>query len=48
MFANVRKAAISSTSDMSAFREQWTSEQTQGILDRGKEGGERDAEVGKK
>lgn len=37
MFAGVRKAAVQSTSDLNRFREEWTSEQTQGLLARGRE-----------
>lgn len=46
-FAAVRKAAIQSTDDLKAFREVWSSEQTQDVFVKGKESFEKDADLSK-
>ncbi|KAK5169381.1 uncharacterized protein LTR77_005356 [Saxophila tyrrhenica] len=38
MFGRVRKAAVQSAGDLKAFREEWGSERTRGLLARGREG----------
>lgn len=47
MFANVRQAAVQSTDDLKAFREQWTSQQTQQVLARIRESAEKDGDLTK-
>ena len=47
LFADVRKSAIQSTDDLKAFREQWTSEQTQQLFARCKQSAEKDGDLSK-
>ena len=47
MFAEVRKSAAQSTADVKAFREQWTSEQTQQLFARSRQSAEKDADLTK-
>lgn len=46
-FAQVGKAAGQSTDDLKAFREKWTSEQTQAMFARGRDSLEKDGDLSK-
>ncbi|KAK5128412.1 hypothetical protein LTR85_003080 [Meristemomyces frigidus] len=45
MFAEIKKSALQSTNGLKAFRDDWTSEQTQQLLARSKESLERDGDL---
>ena len=47
MFANAKKSAVKSRSNLNAFRTAWTSQQMQEILLRSKESYEKDRDLGK-
>lgn len=46
-YAQIKAAALQSTSDMQAFRDNWKSEVTQDILKRGRESLKADADLNK-
>lgn len=47
MFAQVKKSAVTATSQLAAFREDWNSEQTQQILAKAQESVQNDPDLGK-
>ncbi|KAK3070715.1 hypothetical protein LTR53_009968 [Teratosphaeriaceae sp. CCFEE 6253] len=47
MFASIKKVAIGSASDLRAFREDFTSDRTQGLLARSKESLQKDGDLSK-
>jgi len=47
MFAEIKKVALQSTTDLKTFRNDWTSEQTQQLLERGRESLQKDGELRK-
>jgi len=47
MFAKVKKSAITTTSQLSAFRDDWNSEQTQQILTKAQESERKDPDLSK-
>lgn len=47
MFAKVKKSAVTTTSQLSAFRDNWNSEQTQQILTKAHESEQKDPDLSK-
>ena len=47
MFAKVKKSAVTTTSQLSAFRDNWNSEQTQQILTKAHESQQKDPDLSK-
>jgi hypothetical protein len=47
MFAEVKKTAVTSTSQLTAFRDDWNSEQTQQILTKAQESEQKDQDLSK-
>lgn len=47
MFAEVKKSAVTSTSQLAAFRDNWNSEQTQQIFTKAQESQQKDPDLGK-
>jgi hypothetical protein len=47
MFAQVKKSAVTTTSQLAAFREDWNSEQTQQILAKAQESEQKDPDLSK-
>jgi hypothetical protein len=47
MFAQVKKSAVTTTSQLAAFREDWNSEQTQQILAKALESEQKDPDLSK-
>lgn len=47
MFAEVKKSAVTTTSQLSAFRDDWNSEQTQQILTKAQESEQKDPDLSK-
>jgi hypothetical protein len=47
MFAQVKKSAVTTTSQLTAFRDDWNSEQTQQILTKAQESEQKDTDLSK-
>ena len=47
MFAEVKKSAVTNTSQLSAFRDDWNSEQTQQIFTKAQESEQKDPDLSK-
>lgn len=47
MFAEVKKSAVTSTSQLAAFRDNWNSEQTQQIFTKAQESQQKDTDLSK-
>jgi hypothetical protein len=47
LFAQVKKSAVTTTSQLAAFREDWNSEQTQNILAKAQESQQKDPDLSK-
>lgn len=47
MFASIRKAAVTTTDDMKALRDKWSSEQTQQLFAKARESERADADLSK-
>lgn len=47
LFAEIKSAAVTATTELKDFRDNWTSEQTQGLLARSKESEQKDGDLSK-
>ena len=47
LFADIKSAAVTSTTELKDFRENWTSEQTQNLLVKAKDSKQRDGDLTK-